>query len=71
MAPSTLSRRLLHGIEACSTRNTALLASAVDLPAPVLADLLGLHVDTAARWAGYARAGLERRPCRTRRGCTP
>ena len=56
MAPSTLSRRLLHrGIEARSTRNTALLALAADLPAPVLADLLGLHVSTASRWATYAR----------------
>jgi hypothetical protein len=72
MAPSTLSRRLLqHGIEACSTPNTALLALAADLPAPVIADLLGLHVDTAACWAGLRQPGLERRPRRTRRGCTP
>jgi hypothetical protein len=50
MAAGTLSRRLLdHGIDAGSTRNTALLTLAADLPAPVLADLLGLHVDTASR----------------------
>jgi hypothetical protein len=56
MAASTLSRRLLeHGIEARSTRNTALLALAADLPAPVLADLLGLHVSTASRWVTYAK----------------
>jgi hypothetical protein len=56
MAASTLSRRLLErGIEARSTRNTALLALAADLPAPVLADLLGLHVSTASRWVVYAK----------------
>jgi len=49
MAPRPLSRRLLkHGIEACSTRNPALLALAAELPAPILADLLGTHVSTAA-----------------------
>jgi hypothetical protein len=56
MAAGTLSRRLLeHGIDARSTRNTALLTLAADLPAPVLADLLGLHVDTASRWVTYAK----------------
>jgi hypothetical protein len=56
MAAGTLSRRLLdHGIDARSTRNTALLALAADLPAPVLADILGLHVDTASRWVTYAK----------------
>ena len=28
---------------------------AADLPAPILADLLGLHITTAVRWVGYAR----------------
>jgi len=56
MAASTLSRRLLeHDTQARSTRNTALLALAADLPAPVLADLLGLHVSTASRWVTYAK----------------
>jgi integrase len=56
MAAGTLSRRLLeHGIDARSTRNAALLTLAADLPAPVLADLLGLHVDTASRWVTYAK----------------
>jgi hypothetical protein len=37
-----MSRRLLeHGIEA--------------RPAPILADLLGMHITTAARWVDYAR----------------
>jgi hypothetical protein len=26
-----------------------------DLPAPILADLLGLHVSAASRWATYAK----------------
>jgi ribosomal protein L40E len=56
VASGTLGRRLRqHGIEARSTRNTALLALAADLPAPVLADLLGLHVATASRWVVYAK----------------
>lgn len=55
-AAGTLGRRLLeHGIEARCTRNTALLALAADLPAPILADLLGLHITTATRWVEYAR----------------
>jgi hypothetical protein len=56
MAPGTLSRRLLkHGIEARSTRNPALLALAAELPAPILANLLGMHVSTASRLAAYAK----------------
>ena len=53
---NTLSRRLReHGIQSRSTRNTAIITLASDLPAPVLADLLGLHITTAERWVGYAR----------------
>ncbi|GAB3956307.1 hypothetical protein GCM10027614_68130 [Micromonospora vulcania] len=37
------------------TRNAALFALAEDLPAAVLADLLGMHVNTAERWAKLAR----------------
>jgi hypothetical protein len=36
-------------------RNGALAALASDLPAAILADLLGLHVNTAVRWVTYAR----------------
>jgi hypothetical protein len=53
---NTLGRRLReHGIRSRSTRNTAIITLASDLPAPILADLLGLHITTAERWVGYAR----------------
>jgi hypothetical protein len=53
---NTLGRRLReHGIRSRSTRNAAIITLASDLPAPILADLLGLHVTTAERWVGYAR----------------
>ena len=44
-----LGRR--HGRAA---RNGALAALASDLPAAVLADFLGIHVNTAVRWVNYA-----------------
>ncbi|MGH3192300.1 MAG: hypothetical protein ACRDPY_48345 [Streptosporangiaceae bacterium] len=44
-----------HGITVRAARNAALAALATDLPAAILADLLGLHVNTAVRWVTYAR----------------
>jgi hypothetical protein len=47
-----------YGIGARPTRNGALAALAAlasDLPAAVLADFLGIHVNTATRWVNYAR----------------
>jgi nitroreductase len=44
-----------HGISARPARNRALAALASDLPAAVLADFLGIHVNTAVRWVTYAR----------------
>jgi hypothetical protein len=44
-----------HGISARPARNGALAALASDLPAPVIADFLGIHVSTAVRWVTYAR----------------
>jgi hypothetical protein len=38
------------GIYVRISRNTALCALAEDLPAPVLADLLDVHITTAVRW---------------------
>lgn len=38
------------GIRTRTARNSALISLAADLPAPVLADLLGLHINTAVRW---------------------
>ncbi|MGH3813164.1 MAG: hypothetical protein ACRDUV_12005 [Pseudonocardiaceae bacterium] len=46
--------KLLHdqlGIIVRPARNSALSAMATDLPAPVLAELLGIHITTAGRWA--------------------
>ncbi len=52
----SLTNRLnRHGISARPARNGALAALAAALPAAILADLLGLHVNTAVRWVNYAR----------------
>jgi integrase len=54
--PSGFSRKLLdHGIDARPARNAALLALIEDLPAPIMADILGLHIHTAERWADIAK----------------
>ena len=44
-----------HGIQARTSRSAALVDLATDLPAPVLADLLGMHVNTAVRWVRHAK----------------
>jgi hypothetical protein len=44
-----------QGITLRSTRSAALMALAAELPAPVLADLLGLHVNTSVEWVRAAR----------------
>jgi hypothetical protein len=44
-----------HGINPRAGRNTAPIRLASELPAAVLADLLGIDVVTATRWAGYAK----------------
>jgi hypothetical protein len=46
------TRLARHGISVRTARNGAL---ATDLPAPILADLLGMHINTAVRWVVYAR----------------
>jgi hypothetical protein len=49
-----MSNRLRrHGLTAEPARQTALLALTADLPAPVIADLLGIGVSTALRWANH------------------
>jgi hypothetical protein len=51
-----LTRRLRrHGIEPRQSRNAALTAWAAELPAPILADILGLNVTTAEQWAQRTR----------------
>jgi hypothetical protein len=60
VARAPFGKRLrTYGISARAARNTALITMAADLPAPLLADLLGLHIATAVRWAGYARRDWE------------
>lgn len=57
-ASAGLHRKLKrHGLpDADHARATALINLAADLPAPVLADLLGLHIQTATAWARHAGA---------------
>ncbi|MGH4011279.1 MAG: hypothetical protein ACRDTH_24485 [Pseudonocardiaceae bacterium] len=43
------------GIIVRPARNSALSAMAADLPAPVLAELLGVHITTAGRWAALVK----------------
>ncbi|XVU29869.1 hypothetical protein ACQPZJ_23115 [Actinoplanes sp. CA-054009] len=44
-----------HGMpDASQARAAALVSLAADLPAPVLADLLGIHLNTAVAWARHA-----------------
>ncbi|WP_156448325.1 hypothetical protein [Mycobacterium sp. NAZ190054] len=43
------------GVHVRVNRNGALLTLAQDLPAPVLAELLGLHINTASRWCRIAQ----------------
>lgn len=52
---SAFAKRLQQeGIDPLAGRNGARLALAADLPASVLADLTGLHVNTALRWTRWA-----------------
>ncbi|HEY2576182.1 MAG TPA: hypothetical protein VGI74_07725 [Streptosporangiaceae bacterium] len=44
-----------HGLDTRAARNTALITLATDLPAAVLAELLGLNIHTAERWTSYAK----------------
>jgi hypothetical protein len=46
-----------HGIRVRTARNGATAALAADLPAAILADLLGMHINTAVRWVTYSRRG--------------
>jgi len=54
IANHALTTRLSrHDINVRIARNGALAALAADLPAAVLADLLGMHINTAVRWVKY------------------
>ncbi|MFI6180470.1 hypothetical protein ACIA8R_33360 [Nonomuraea sp. NPDC051191] len=55
-ASSGFGGKLLeHGVDIRPARNAALIALVEDIPAPILADILGLHIDTAVRWANVAK----------------
>jgi len=45
-----------HGITTHAARNTAVGTLAAELPAPVLADITGLHITTATRWTRSTRS---------------
>jgi hypothetical protein len=49
------ARLVRHGIRVRTARNGATAALAADLPAAILADALGMHINTAVRWVTYAR----------------
>lgn len=54
-----------NGIIVRAARNTAIAELAADLPPPVLAELVGIGLTTATRWAHHARrdwSPLHRRP---------
>jgi len=56
--PASLGRRLQAlGIDSRRCRNTALLQLGAELPAAVLADMLGMHIVTADQWTRDAGAG--------------
>ncbi len=51
-----LARRLAtHGIGVRAAKNTAVLSLASDLPAPVLSQILGVHINTAVHWVKYVK----------------
>jgi hypothetical protein len=55
LPPDRLCRRLAAvGVDTSITRTAARLDLAVEVPASILADLLGLHTLTATRWARAA-----------------
>lgn len=56
MSVNGLVRQLNHhGIQARLSRSAALINLAADLPAAVLADLIGMQINTAVRWAHRAK----------------
>jgi len=56
ISPHAMTQKLgRHGIPVRAARNGALASLAADLPAAILADMLGMHVDTAVRRVILAR----------------
>jgi hypothetical protein len=50
-AKASTSKLTRHGITALAARNSTRRALAADLPAAVIADLFGIHINTAVQWA--------------------
>ncbi len=58
ISPRTLMVRLQpSGVRARAGRNTTLMDLAAQLPAVVLSDLLGIHINTATSWAHQSQTG--------------
>jgi hypothetical protein len=56
LSESGLRRHLDNaGIHTRAAHNSALIELAADLPAPVVAETLGIHIETAVKWSKYAR----------------
>jgi hypothetical protein len=47
---------LRHGLPTLSARNTAMIEAVAELPPIVVADLFGIHPNTAYTWAKLAQA---------------
>ncbi len=72
MHPTHLARRLAKlGVDCRAARNTALLQLAAEVPAAVLADLLGLTASTATKWAQLAGGNWTRYAADRARGSQP
>ena len=55
MVTETIRHELVsHGIKPRASRSAALFSLAGHIPAPVLADLIGIGHNTATRWAALA-----------------
>jgi hypothetical protein len=72
MHPTHLARRLGRlGVDCRASRNTALLQLAAEVPAAVLADLLGLNPSTAIKWVQLAGGNWTRYAAERARTATP
>lgn len=56
MGAARPSQRILrHGVDVRAARDTALSTLASNLPAPILSQILGRHINTAVDWVKYAK----------------
>ncbi|KAA8887051.1 hypothetical protein F3087_19220 [Nocardia colli] len=45
-----------HGLRTLAARNTAMIETAAYVPAAVMSELLGIHINTAEQWTELARS---------------